>query len=372
MQDKYFNLDLINELSDNACNDPERLLRELGVNARLQGRKYAGPCPVHDGDNPGAFNFYYDGETVRGFWKCRTHECHTKWKKNLPGLIQGIKTRELGRPFSWKETVDWLVKFNGIGSVNQVKLPDITTLKKRSASRIISKLNITLNQKQTGWSREWVRQQLQIPSQYYVDRGYSKKILDKYDVGLYPSQNRISVPVYDENYKFCVGFAARSIFEQCKKCSLYHRADEACPTTTEGIASSAKWRNSRDFDSGSYFYNYWFAKNHILKSGVAALVEGSGDVWRLEENDIHIGLGMFGVELTDQQRLILDKSGVLSLIILLDNDEAGKKAAIEIKKKLYRSYRLYFPKIHGDDVGELHTDAITNDIKPYIQMLENK
>jgi 5S rRNA maturation endonuclease (ribonuclease M5) len=368
---KYFDLDLINELTDQACEDPERLLAELGIDARIQGKKYAGPCPIHEGDNPSAFNFYHDGESVRGIWICRTHQCHLKWKKNLAGLIQAVRSTELRRKFSWKETVDWLIKFNGNKSINDVKLPEKHILERRKASRIIHRLNISPVQKATGWTRDWVRNQLEIPSQYYVDRGYSKDILNKYDVGYYPSQNRVSVPVYDDNYKFCVGFAARSVYEQCSNCQLYHENNQDCPKTAEQIVSSTKWRNSKNFDSGNYLYNYWFAKEHILKSGVAVLVEGSGDVWRLEENNIKVGLGLFGVELTEQQRVILDRSGALSLIVLLDPDEAGKRAARIIANKLRKSYRLFFPAISGEDVGELHSDAITSDIQPYIEMALN-
>lgn len=359
-------MDLINELTDTACQDPERLFQELGISVRLQGKKYAGACPIHDGDNPSAFNFYHDGESVRGVWICRTHHCQNKWKKNLAGLIQGIKSRELGRKFSWKETVDWLIHFNKIKSIDEVSLPDESTLQKRKSSRIIHRLNVSPVQKNHGWDRSWVRQQLQIPAEYYLKRGYSREILDKYDVGFYAPQNRVSVPVYDDNYKFSVGFTARSIFEECQKCKLYHSQDKPCPKLVEDIVACVKWRNSKEFDSGNYLYNFWFARDEILKTGVAILVEGAGDVWRLEQNNIKISLGLFGVELTEQQRVILDRSGALSLIILLDNDEAGKAASKILWKKLNRSYRLFFPKISSDDVGELHSDAITSDITPYI------
>lgn len=368
---KYLDLDLINELTDTACSDPEKLLYALGIDARLQGKKYAGPCPIHGGDNPSAWNFYHDGEQVRGIWVCRTHQCHLKWKKNLAGLIQGVKSIEQNRKFSWKETVDWLIKFNKLESINDVKLPDANVIQRRKASRIIHRLNIAPEQKSSGWTRDWVRGQLEIPSVYYIDRGYSKSVLDKYDIGLYRSQNRVSVPVFDDNYKFCVGFAARSLYKECNSCNLYHDPESSCPTDAEGIVSATKWRNSKGFDSGNYLYNYWFAREHIVRNGVAILVEGPGDVWRLEENGINISLALFGVELTPQQRVILDRSGALSLIVLLDNDDAGKTASKAIWEKLHRSYRLYFPNISSDDVGELHSDAITKDIQPYIERAIN-
>lgn len=370
MTDIYYNLDAINELADIACNDPDRLMEELNIDCRIQGKKYAGTCPVHEGNNPTAFNFYPDGESVRGFWVCRTHNCHIKWKKNLVGLIRGIKSKETGKNFSWKDAVNWLVKFNGMKTINELVLPNEQVINRRKSTRTLHKLNIGNSKVTSGWSRDWVRDKLEIPAKYYIDRGFSPAILDKYDVGYYKPQNRVSVPVYDDDYKFCVGFAARSLNEQCKKCNLYHESDKQCPKEVSDIISATKWKNSLDFESSNYLYNYWFAKKEILKNGTAILVEGPGDVWKLEENNIKIGLALFGVELTESQRVILDRSGALSLIILLDNDEAGINASKILKQKLGRAYRLYFPKITSKDVGDLHSDAITSDIQPFIKQAE--
>ena len=112
-------------------------------------------------------------------------------------------------------------------------------------------------------------------------------------------------------------------------------------------------------------YNYWFATEHIQKKGVAILVEGAGDVWRLEQNGVHIGLGLFGTELTDPQRILLDRSGALSIIALLDPDKAGREGAKKLKSQLGRQYRMYFPHTR-EDVGDLNADEITEDIKPII------
>lgn len=370
---RYTDFNVINAIADTACNDTERLMSELGIIARQQGKKYAGPCPIHGGDNPGAFNFYPDGEAVRGNWVCRTKRCHEKpgIKRNLPGLVQAVKSAQLERKFTWKETVDWLCRFNN-QKLEDVKIPDEAMIAKRRLNQAIHKLNISPQQKQTGWSREWIRSKLVIPSEYYLNRGYSAAILDKYDVGYYADQNRVSVPVYDDNYKFCIGFTARTVNPQCKICKMYHTAEEGCPSLLDPLAiiKASKWRNSRDFEASNYLYNYWFARHHIAKNGgVAILVEGPGDVWRLEENGIHISMAMFGVELKEPQRVILDSSGCLSLIIMLDNDDAGREAAEKLKKKLGRTYRLFFPKFSKHDVGDLNSDLITKEIEPLMRKL---
>ena len=91
-----------------------------------------------------------------------------------------------------------------------------------------------------------------------------------------------------------------------------------------------KWLNSKGFNSGACLYNYWNAKDHISETSTAILVEGQGDVWRLDEAGIYNVVGMFGCSLGGQQRLILERSGALKLVVMTDADEAGQKARDKI------------------------------------------
>ena len=173
------------------------------------------------------------------------------------------------------------------------------------------------------------------------------------------------MPVYNDKYTYVAGFLGRSIWPKCNRCDKWHEPESNCPKTAYEIKESEKWLNG-SFQSTNYLYNYWFALPHIQKSGVAILVEGAGDVWRLEENGIHTSLALFGTELTDPQRVLLDRSGALSIIVMLDSDKAGREGAKKLKSQLGRQYRMYFPKIK-DDAGELNRDEITEDINPIIQ-----
>ena len=227
------------------------------------------------------------------------------------------------------------------------------------------RLSVTPKQETSGWTKEKLRGMLEFPCEYYLNRGYSKDILDKYDVGLYKKRNRVVVPVYDDNYKYVAGFLGRSIWGQCDKCKKWHEPNLKCPSTSYEIKECEKWLNG-SFQSTNYLYNYWFAVEHIRKSGVAILVEGAGDVWRLEQNGIHFSLALFGTDMTDAQRVLLDRSGAMSIIVMLDSDKAGQEGAKKLKSQLGRQYRMYFPKIK-QDAGELNQDEITEDIKPIIE-----
>lgn len=106
-----------------------------------------------------------------------------------------------------------------------------------------------------------------------------------------------------------------------------------------------------------------------MESNIAIIVESPGNVWRLEENGIHNSVAIFGSSLSDRQKVILDSSGAMSLVILTDNDEAGRKAADQIKKKCQNTYKIYIPEINASDVGEMNSDQINQEIKPLLEKL---
>jgi len=373
-KDLHFDYELIEEIKDMACANIEELLSELGVDFRANGKMLVGPCPVHGGDNLSAWNLYPEGEEVRGYWVCRTHHCEKKkgpdnkllYGSTIVGFVRGVLSSHKGKRVSYKEAVNFLVKFLGYTKIEEINKPNAETIERRKYISSMKKLSLQPKQEKSGWTKEKLRNTLEFPAKYYIDRGYSKEILDKYDVGLYNKLQRIVVPVYDDKYRYVSGFLGRSIFPQCKKCNRWHKPKCPCPTSTNfsDIKNTSKWINS-SFEAKNYLYNYWFASEHIRKSGVAILIEGAGDVWRLEENGIHVGLALFGTELTDTQRVLLDRSGALSVIVLLDPDKAGVEGSKKLKSQLGRQYRMYFPKIK-EDVGDLKADEITEEIKPII------
>lgn len=372
-EDPYFDYELIEEVKDLVCASIDELLTCLDVDFRQNGKMLCGPCPVHGGDNLSAWNLYPEGEQVRGYWVCRTHHCEKKKGKEdrllygstIIGFVRGVLSNQKGRHVSYKKSIDFIVDFLGYKSLSEINKPDSATIERRKYISSMKKLSLSPKQKTSGWSKEKLRQTLEIPCEYYINRGYSSDVLDKYDVGLYNKRNRVVVPVYDDSYKYVAGFLGRSVHDQCKKCKKWHDSKHKCPNKVYEIKECEKWLNG-SFESTNYLYNYWFAAEHIRKTGVAILVEGAGDVWRLEENGIHVSLALFGTDLTDSQRILLDRSGALSIIVMLDSDEAGIEGSKKLKGQLGRQYRMYFPKIK-DDAGELGKDEITEDIKPIIE-----
>ena len=92
------------------------------------------------------------------------------------------------------------------------------------------------------------------------------------------------------------------------------------------------------------------------------LVEGQGDVWKLYESGVYNAVGLFGKDVSSTQRTLLLKSGVTTLIILTDNDQAGRESKIKIKRELGRLFNLVFPKMHTKDLGDMSTEQIHDQI----------
>lgn len=366
--DIYKDRDRLNELTDCACEVIDDILTEFEVEYRNNNRYIQGICPIHCGDNPTAFILYSNNNNDRpkGIWRCWTQHCEKFWGKNIIGLVHGLLSRDKTQSIPRIDAIDWLCKFLGYNSLHDIEKPDAQTLAKRHFANSQHHLRLLPTQIKTSWNRYAIREQLIIPSQYYIQQGFSHQILNKYDVGFSLKTQRIVVPVYDDEYRFAIGFTSRSIHPQCIKCKMWHKPSQICPNTEIEYRNASKWKHSDKFNACSCLYNYWFAKKHIQESSTAILVEGTSDVWKLEECGIHNSVGLFGAGLTEEQSILLEQLGVMSVIVLLDNDEAGYTATQEIREQLHRCCRLYFPTFIGNDIGNLQNDAITSDIKPII------
>ena len=335
-------------------------------------------CPIHGGDNPSAISLYYTGDNYRGNWKCRTHNCEKIFKGSIIGFIRGIisakkyKWEKSGDKFcSFKEAVDFASKFLN-KDLNTIKISGSEKNKKTFAA-LVGYIHNEKEKQTKSIKRESIVKSLSIPAQYFIDRRYSSEILRKYDIGLCEKSGkemsaRVVVPIYDNDYQYMVGCSGRSIFEQCKRCGSYHNPNQSCPEENQRWIYS-KWRHSKDFKSQNHLYNFWFAKEHIMSSATAIIVESPGNVWRLEENGIHNSVAIFGSSMSDRQKVLLDSSGAMNLVVLTDNDEAGKKAADQIKQKCQNTYKIYIPTISKGDIGEMNSDEIDNEIKPLLEKM---
>lgn len=377
---RSYSQDELRIISDLICDNIDELLDMFGVEYRKTSKMIISPCPVHGGDNHSAFNIYPYGENYRGNWKCRTHHCEELFMPSAIGFVRGLIShykkewsKDGDEMVSFNDTMLFIEEFLGreedqVSSDNNCQ--EFTKLIERVKAEPKPKKELPENEIKKIVPRSVVRNLLKIPAKYYIDRGYTSEILDKYDVGLCLTKGkemygRVVVPVYDNDYKTMIGCTGRSIFTKCDSCKCYHNQSYKCPDKLNQWKYS-KWKHSFGFKSQACLYNYWFAKEHIKETGMVILVESPGNVWRLEENGVHNSVAMFGSNLSDKQLSLLDEAGAMTIIVLTDNDDAGKDAKKNIISKCQKTHRIFSPSISKNDVGDMSSEEIQKQIIDYI------
>jgi len=247
----------------------ERLLRYFNIKDYYSMNRYViMPCPIHGGDNSTALNLYIQGCNNIGNWKCNTHQCEEVFQQTILGFIRGILSRQkygwsqIGdKTASFQETLQFAYQF--LGNPELKINNDIQVIEKEEFTSFIDTINIKKHKPHLYITRTELKQILDIPAEYYLNRGYSEFILSLYDIGLCKYENhfmnnRVVVPIYDDKHQFIVGLSGRSIFEKCTKCNGYHSPEKEC---VHGKYKECKWKHNPKFQSSQYLYNYWFAKN---------------------------------------------------------------------------------------------------------------
>ncbi len=314
--------------------------------------RLAFPCPIHGGDSPEGCCIFTDGNSQKGNWTCWTAHCEEDYVGTLFGFTRGCLNAKRGRQVSMNETAAFLCNFLNT---------DISDLKLAPArqTKVLDIFNRTVVRKPANITRGEIRNKLNIPADYYINRGYTGLTLEAFDVGEcsvenQPMSGRVVVPLYDEdnNYVGCIG---RAIKEHIKP----------------------KWLHSTGF-SKNILYGLHLAKEKILETGTVIIVEGQGDVWRAFESGLEMTVGMFGTSLSDDQLILLEKSGALNMVILTDYDEAGINAAEKLARKCGRRFNFIRPDLTPwfeerdipepqRDLGTMRIEDIKTEIYPYIK-----
>lgn len=370
-----FDQDKIKVLCDNLCDNIEDLLDHFDLEYNFNNRFITMACPIHLGDNTSALNLYHIGDNYRGNWKCRTHQCEETFKGSIIGFIRGIISQ---RKYNWtkpgdkmcsfQEALDYCYKFFNVASLDDIKI-DKSLKEKNSFVRNVNILSHRTKDQVRLVKRESVIRNYKV-SQYFLKRGFSEEILKKYDVfdcydPTKEMNNRAVVPIYDMYHSHMVGCTGRSVFDSCPKCKkFYHSPNTACPT--EDLWKYSKWKHNYGFQAEDNLYNYWYAKKYIEDSGTVILVESPGNVWRLEENGIHNSLAIFGSNFTDKQKILLDSSGAMTIISIMDNDQAGELAYEKLHEKCHKTYNIKKITISKGDIAEMTPEEIKKEINSYL------
>lgn len=351
-------------------NNLETFINYFNLELNSDSKKYSGCCPIHsNSDNQNAFIVYKN----TGIWLCNTHHCHETFGKSATGLIRALLS-------VFKR--DW-TEDNGqsTASINEAIVFIFSLLNKRTSDVLIERKQDSISIDKSNFirqvkllkstntlgTRDSFRQQCQIPSDYFLKRGFSRDILDKYDIGIMKNPksyffNRTVVPIYDIYYQYIIGYTARVNLEKCLVCGAFHNFNDNCPEKQESYKFS-KWEHNHNFRKENTLYNYWFARDCINQNKRIILVEGPSDVLRLEEAGICYSLAIFGSNLSTNQINLLKKSHIKDVWIVGDNDEAGQKACNQMERSLGEQFSFHRVELETNDVGDMKLEDIRNIFK---------
>lgn len=176
-------------------------------------------------------------------------------------------------------------------------------------------------------------------AQYYINRGITKDSVIKYQLGYSESQDMVTIPVHSPD-GMCIGFVARSV---------------------EGKS----FKNTPGLQRSKTMFNLFRAK----RFDKVFVVESSFDAIRLEQVGVH-AVATLGASVSGKQRELL-KQYFNNVIILGDNDDAGKEMANKLSNILGAGAIKAVLPDHVKDVSELSDDDLKKFVSQFDDLVSN-
>jgi DNA primase len=305
-----YNIDTI--ALNEACNQiSDKILSDIGLRQKRDGSIRC-RCPIHGGNNPTAF--FYNPEIHR--WFCFTNQCHVKFGGDFIGLVRGIMN------LSFEDAIAYLYEtYFPDGELPEVDQLDIYVQRAGSIERVqIDDLG---------------HKSVSHHVTYFVERKISQSTLDKFEA-FYGNDvktlwNRACLPVYDVD-GLLVAYTGRDITGNHEIKWLHYPQYSQCK---------------------SVIYGLHHTKGFIV-DGHLFLVEGPIDLLRMYDSNIKNVGALLGTSVSTEQCRQMIKAGVRQVTLLLDPDEAGKRAADIASAKLSLYFKVNnLTEVLSDDPGEL-------------------
>lgn len=324
------------EIRQDALNRIESILDELKIEWVHQHNDYINIiCPVHQSQDLGSCSIYLSN----GRYKCWSRGCDEEVGGNFIHLIRWALSNNNTKYVSWGDVSRFIKNGNfniedrpiserepePLRLMDPCKYPSVTT-----------------------------------PSKYYIDRGFSPEVLNKYGVGdteQFPYTGRALVPVKSEDGKL-MGFSGRSSYPICPKCEFYHSRYQTCISKDYEFSHMyKKWFHSKGMQKTRTLYGI----DKVNQTDKIAIVEGPSCVWKLSECGIPAG-AVLGKTFSREQSAILARRKISKIFLLSDQDEAGA----EFKKSFIRDYasvfKIYVTTLPKKDVSDMSDEEIENNI----------
>lgn len=325
----------LNKIKTLVYQDIERLLESFDIEYEVLGDTVFCRCPIHEGsDNPKGVSFSKD----RCQWKCWTRGCHEdNW--DIYGFVKSVLSVKDGTQKEFKDALKYILELYSIG--NEYKTDKKPVDEENEFSKIVrvfKKKHVLQN----------VGTYEQVPtignSPYFESRGFKSDTLKYFEVEdcedkNSPMYSRAVIPIYSDKNSIAgyIGRATRAYIQP-------------------------KFIFTKNFRKTDYLYNYHRAIEHAQSKSCLFILEGQGDVWKIHEAGVVNAVSIFGKEISEAQKNKIITSGVTKLVILTDNDQAGRESKIKIQRMFNRLFTLKFPALSRKDVGDMSVLEIQNNI----------
>ncbi len=329
----------LKQLKQKLNDEAELVFEKLGMECECFGGNIYSTCPIHeDSDNPRAFSF----SPEKGIWKCWTRDCQLEHNNDIFGLIAGVLSARCGENLEFKDALQWISKefdtskykgnYNNISAVDEDEFSQlIKNIKKKEYSIQDKAIDIGCD--------------ACVPSSYFYGRGFKKTTLKYFGVGDCNDKGimkeRAIIPIHNDSGQILVGAIARSVKEYRQPKFLFYPSG---------------------FNKRFCFYNFHRAIKKAKETNCLYILEGQGDVWKMHECGVKNAVSIFGKTISKEQEQKIRGLPITKLVILTDNDQAGREARVQIKRQLGRMYNLIFPKLENKDIGDMKIKDIKEKI----------
>ena len=298
------------------------------ANAYLHGIKRAGPeeimsiCPFHrkaDGSEERSGSFSMN--VYSGLWYC--HSCHARG--NLYTFLRDIGVSRTDIKLKYQEALDEAGKYapptpDPMAPVEAVKEP--------------------LDESFLG-NFDYCPQKM-------LDEGYPMELLRRFDIGFDFTHNRITFPIRDGKGRL-IGISGRAQEDHVKpRYKLYD---------SEYLAFGLPYRKTERrpiiWNIHNIFTKLFFAEHPETQSIV--VVEGYKAALRVAQAGVDNVCALMGSYLTQEQKWIFDKVTSCPLLLMLDNDPAGRKGLLDAALRFEGRYNLHIVHYNAKQPSDLTT-----------------
>lgn len=318
----------------------ETVFKKLNIEYEILGDNIYSKCPIHEGsDNPRALSFSID----KGIWKCWTRDCQFHYRNDIFGLIAGVLSAHSHNEQTFSDALKW-----GCKLLNIKQTKSSTTKKQIIENDPFMDTVKILSEHDKEITHEAIKIDFNIstPSEYFMGRGFSSNTLQYFEIGDCNEKcsmyDRAVIPIHNDDGSNIIGIIGRSIKEYRNPKFLFY---------------------PKGFDKRYCLYNYHRAIDSINKTNTLFIVEGQGDVWKLYEAGVKNVVSILGKTITKEQEAKIHKLPITKIVILTDNDQAGRESKVQIKRQFGRMYKLIFPKMTAKDIGEMKIKDIQTLLK---------